>query len=249
MRERDSNGRYKRLTNEEFETKVHLQLPYVKILDKYQNNKQKIKYLCMKCGYKGEAKAIHLLEGHGCPVCNKVKKKTHADFLNEISNKFNYIEILSEYKNNKSQIEYRCLKCGHIHTARADHLLSGHGCPYCRISMGEKKISEILDKYNIHYEQQKGYNGLIGLGGGNLLYDFYLPDYNLLIEYQGIQHKEPVKFFGGDKALKSQQKRDEIKREYALNHNINLLEIWYNENIEQKLKETLNLETLETAGV
>ena len=86
------------------------------------------------------------------------------------------------------------------------------------------------------------------MGGGKLSYDFYLPDYNLLIEYQGIQHKEPVIFFGGDKALRSQQARDRIKREYALSHNINLLEIWYNEDIENKLSRTLNLETVETAG-
>ena len=40
-----------------------------------------------------------------------------------------------------------------------------------------------------------------------------------------------------------------VKKEYAERHNIQLLEIWYNENIEQKLKETLNLETVETTGV
>ena len=45
------------------------------------------------------------------------------------------------------------------------------------------------------------------------------------------------------------KEHDRRKKEYAERHNIQLLEIWYNENIEQKLKETLNLETVETTGV
>ena len=75
-REREKNGMYKRLTNEEFLLKVYEKLPYIKIKGKYYNNKQKIEYECTKCGYNGSSKAIHLIEGHGCPVCGKVKKKT-----------------------------------------------------------------------------------------------------------------------------------------------------------------------------
>lgn len=248
-REREKNGRYKRLTNEEFLLKVYKKLPYIKVKGKYCNNKQKIEYKCTKCGYNGSSKAIHLIEGHGCPVCGKVKKKTHKDFLNEISKNFDDIEILSEYKNNKSKIKYRCLKCGNKNITRADHLMNGHGCPYCRSSKGEKETSKILDKYNIVHERQKKYDGLIGTGGGKLSYDFYLPDYNLLIEYQGIQHEEPIEYFGGNESFRSQKERDKIKRDYALQNNIQLLEIWYDEDIEQKIIEILNLETVTTAGV
>lgn len=90
---------------------------------------------------------------------------------------------------------------------------------------------------------------MTGVKGGLLSYDFYLPNYNLLIEYQGEQHKKVVDYFGGESGLKVRQEHDYRKKQYAKEHNIQLLEIWYNENIEQKLKETLNLETLETAGV
>ena len=78
---------------------------------------------------------------------------------------------------------------------------------------------------------------------------FYLLDYNLLIEYQGEQHKKVVDFFGGEEGFKIRQEHDNRKKKYAKEHNIQLLEIWYNEDIEQKLKETLNLETVETTGV
>ena len=58
-------------------------------------------------------------------------------------------------------------------------------------------------------------------------YDFYLPEYNLLIEYQGQQHYEPVEHFGGEEKFRIQQERDKKKRKMAQEKNIELLEISY----------------------
>lgn len=118
----------------------------------------------------------------------------------------------------------------------------------CRISKGEKHIAKFLEENNIKYESQKKYVGLTGINGGQLSYDFYLSDYNLLIEYQGEQHNKIVDWFVGEEGYKIRQEHDNRKRKYAIDNNIKLLEIWYNENIEQKLKKTLNLETVETTG-
>lgn len=59
----------------------------------------------------------------------------------------------------------------------------------------------------------------------------------------------PIDYFDGEVGFKTRQEHDRRKKQYAKEHNIQLLEIWYNEDIEQKLKETLNLETVETTGV
>lgn len=56
-----------------------------------------------------------------------------------------------------------------------------------------------------------------------------MPFYNVLIEFQGEQHKRPVEYFGGDEKFRKQQEHDKRKREYAANHNIPLLEIWHDE--------------------
>jgi hypothetical protein len=56
---------------------------------------------------------------------------------------------------------------------------------------------------------------------------FYLPQHNLLIEYQGEQHERPVDYFGGKEQFKKQKKYDELKKKYAENNNIDLLIIWY----------------------
>ena len=58
-------------------------------------------------------------------------------------------------------------------------------------------------------------------------YDFYIPDYNLLIEFQGIQHEKPIEYFGGEQRLANQQEHDRRKRQYTKDNNIRLLEIWY----------------------
>lgn len=85
---------------------------------------------------------------------------------------------------------------------------------------------------------------MIGLGNGSLSYDFYLPDYNLLIECQGEQHEHYCKgLHKTKKGFERQLEHDKRKREYAKQHNIKLLEIWYYDidNIENILVKELNL--------
>lgn len=84
---------------------------------------------------------------------------------------------------------------------------------------------------------------MLGLGNGNLSYDFYLPDYNLLIECQGIQHESWRKNWITKEDFEKQLEHDRRKREYAKKNNINLLEIWYYDmdNIENILIEKLQI--------
>lgn len=116
------------------------------------------------------------------------------------------------------------------------NFLIGSRCPKCKLTKGEIKIKQWLDINNIIYEIYKEYDGLFGLNGGLLSYDFYLPNYNLLIEYQGNFHDGSGNYFTQIN-LEYQQEHDKRKREYAQINNINLLEIWYwdYDNIEKIL--------------
>jgi len=137
-------------------------------------------------------------------------------------------------------------------------------CPECEYSKGEERISNWLinnefnklveEQFNIlndlekkkykYYIPQKEYDGLVGLSKGNLSYDFYLPNYNLLIEYQGEQHEKYISYFyKSKKDFEKQLEHDLRKREYAQNYNIKLLEIWYfnYDNIETILEKELRL--------
>lgn len=95
------------------------------------------------------------------------------------------------------------------------------------VSVGEKLIEYWLNKNSIKYEKQKTYNGC--KNRKKLRYDFYLPNKNILIEYDGRQHFEPVKSFGGDIGFENQKINDKIKTEYAKDNGIKLLRIPYTE--------------------
>jgi hypothetical protein len=114
------------------------------------------------------------------------------------------------------------------------------GCPVCNESKGERKIRKWLEDNTKEYISQKEFNGLIGIGGGNLSYDFYLPSNNLLIEFQGQFHDGLSDYTKIN--LERQKEHDNRKLEYAKTYNIKLLEIWYwdYENIEQILENALN---------
>jgi hypothetical protein len=115
------------------------------------------------------------------------------------------------------------------------------GCPKCNKSKGEEKIKEFFDKNNISYIPQKSFDNLTGIKGGLLSYDFYILDYNLLIEYQGEFHDGNTRIQSKNDIIR-QQEHDKRKKQYAIDNNINLLEIWYwdFDNIEEILENELS---------
>jgi hypothetical protein len=171
----------------------------------------------------------------GCPYCSGY----YPSETNNLLVKFPNICLEWNYsKNEKNPFEYTPFsnykvwwKCNKDHewiTAINNRTSIGTGCPICNESKGEVKIREWLDDYKFEFESQKEFSGLIGLGGGNLSYDFYLPKENLLIEYQGEQHfRFKEGFHQTMEDFFKQQEHDRRKKEYASQNKIKLLEIWY----------------------
>lgn len=122
---------------------------------------------------------------------------------------------------------------------RFDHFKNGTRCPFCRESKGEKDILKYLDKHDIKYIRQYRYEDCKDTR--TLPFDFYLPDYNTCIEYDGELHYKTIDFYGGDEELKKQQCRDNIKTHYCKNNNIKLIRIpyWELKNINKILSENL----------
>jgi hypothetical protein len=178
--------------------------------------------------------------GYGCPKCAGTCQDQARDNLTNLAN-YNGHLILSEYVKDSDKILIN-YKCGHEpHWVIVNNYKKGSGCPVCSETKGEKRIRKWLEEKNIKFIPQKEYDGLVGTGGGNLSYDFYLPNKSILIEYQGEFHDGS----SGDYSkinLQYQKEHDERKKEYAKLNNINLLEIWYwdFENIEEILINKLN---------
>lgn len=237
----------KRKLHETFLEQMKKVAPQIVISDTYQTTKTKIKCTCTVCGHNWKAKPAHLLDGHGCPRCKAIKTgercvKTHEQFINELENLNPDIEILEDYKTAIIKIKCQCKKDGFVWSTKPYSLLHGHGCPKCSESKGERQVSRILDELNLTYLREHRFKNC--KYKYRLSFDFFLPEYNCCIEYDGIQHFEPIAKFGGLKGLKSNQKRDKIKNTYCRENNINLIRIPYTEeNIEAFLMNRLVTES------
>lgn len=216
-------------------------------------SKTRLRYLCP---IHGEQTILwnNFKKGARCRKCadeeNSIRMK--VDVWNRIQQYFknSQYKLLSEFEEytgaNNSCLRCLCEKHGEFKISWSN-LNKFEGCPICNSSNGERKIFYYLRKFNLDFERQKRFDGLVGINGGKLSFDFYLPQLNILIEYQGQQHQTPIIFFQmkentAEENFKKQQKHDEMKREYAKTHNIKLLEIWYYDfnNIENILNKTLN---------
>ena len=132
-----------------------------------------------------------------------------------------------------------------------NHRNNGRGCPYLNVYNGEEYIKQYLQENGIPFIQQQKFLDLFGVGNGKLSYDFAIPSKQhglILIEYNGIQHYEATKFFGGDKQFKIQQEHDHRKREYAKNHGYKLISIKYTYDTYDKIAEYLNKHLSEEIG-
>jgi len=177
----------------------------------------------------------------GCRWCfydtRRVDKDHFVKKAKEIhGEKYDYSESIFCGVNNK--IEIVCPEHGPF-SQNANNHLHGRGCPQCNFSRGELKISEILTKKGIRFETQKKFKGCIDKI--SLRFDFYLPDFNTVIEYHGRQHYMPVAYFGGQAEFKARKRRDKIKKDWCLDNNIGYIEIPYNSKIENKLSRSLDL--------
>lgn len=214
----------------------------------YKSCKIKIQIICHKHGLFLQTPDGHI-RGRGCIKCSYENGRSISHTLNYFINKSNithnnkYDYSLTEYKNGTSKVTILCPIHGKFQQI-AQHHLRGHGCKKCFNSEGEIKISKFLKEKEIHFKEYVKFNDCINPKTNRKLeFDFYLPEYNICIEYDGIQHYESFEFFNGEKGLSRNQYNDKIKTEYCQNNGIELIRIpyWDIKNINQILDKKLLL--------
>ena len=210
--------------------------------DDYIDSAQKtLKYICPKHFDKGIQLISlgHLQNGRGCFYCGREKTENakkldinnNATIISLCNSKgFEYVNAFR--KNSKIYIEYICKK--HINKGiqimqyqnmKRDSVV---GCPFCGITKGEKAIMNVLDNLGIEYKYQHIFDDF--KKHAYFRFDYYLPKYNKIIEFDGIQHYEPTRFNGipYEVALKNYretQEHDIIKNKYCESNGIPLLRI------------------------
>jgi len=176
-----------------------------------------------------------------CPENLKLAiRKTTKKFVTEsnLIHDFKYIYDKSDYKKNQIKVTITCPIHGDFDQTPLSHI-QGCGCPHCHESHGEKEISKILKKLNIHFDRQKKFPGCRNIC--ELPFDFYIPSAGTLIEFDGKQHFQPIDHFGGIQAYETLKINDKIKSDYCEENYINLVRIRYDqiEDIEKILWENL----------
>lgn len=224
-------------TNEEFiekANKIHKN-KYDYSLTNYINNQTKIKIICSKHGLFEQMPYSHL-QGFKCSQCYNEDRLYNTQRFIELSklkhgNFYDY--SLVKYEHSSKKVEIICPEHG-IFEQNAGAHIRGVGCPVCKSSKGEKEIRLFLENQNINFTTQHIFENC--KDERYLPFDFYLPDYKICIEYDGLQHFKPIDYFGGEKTLQIMKSHDKIKTNFCLENNIKLLRIKYNENILEKLQ-------------
>lgn len=225
-----------------------------RVEDHIQNNgKHRPSYLCKcDCGNECITTANNLQSGKtkscGCLLKEINYNNNFDDLTNKRFGKLLVIHRADDYllpSTGKRYTRWLCqCDCGNICIKSASDLRSGHtqSCG-CLKSSGEYNVGNFLSYNHIDYQSQKKFDNLYGTGGGKLSYDFWLSQYNLLIECQGKQHYQPIDLYGGNEIFNVQQEHDKRKREYAKEYGYKLLEIpyWDYDKIDEILSRELSI--------
>lgn len=223
----------KKKTHDEYVAEVKAINPNIEVVEPFINVNTKILHRCKIDGCEWYVKPNAILSGKGCPKCAGNERYGHDEYIKRVREINSNIEVLGVYVNAHVPILHRCKIDGYEWFATPNGILSGTGCPKCNESKGEKAIANWLNKNNILYELQKRFNDC--RSKKPLPFDFYLPDYNVCIEYNGKQHYEPIEYFGGQERFETQILRDNIKEEYCKKNNILLFKIPYFKDINEEL--------------
>ena len=215
---------------------------YTLLSDEYINCNQELEIICPN-GHNMKMSWKRFENGRRCPHCSErswINRKRNIESINEIISKEGY-KFLEEYTTAKTKMKCSCPN-GHIFEINWNNFKSGKRCPYCRKSKGEEIIKSILEELKIDFISQYKFKDCKDLLP--LPFDFYLPNYNLIIEYDGEQH------FDVNRAFNSNENKfwetvihDAIKNAYCEDNNIDMLRIpfWEYSNIKEIIKNKLNI--------
>ena len=224
-------------------SKIKEKYPYYDIQSEFINLTSRVKCYCKRHDNTWETKPQSLLNGTGCYYCGLEKLSLHnlhtqEEFENIIHKSNPDVEVISEYKGLKEDIKVRCKKCGYEWILNANSLKNnGTRCRKCSYTYkGEDAIISILKEMDIRFVHQYSFDDCKDVRP--LPFDFYLPDYNYCIEFDGRQHFEPR--FGIENFNKTVE-HDRIKNKYCKDKDIGLLRIpyWNADQVEDIIKKTI----------
>lgn len=212
----------------------------------YKTAYTKVKIFCNKCKcFFYQTPHCHLT-GRGCSICGRKRaagklRLSFDEFVKRANkihkNRYLYEKPTTDIFVTSSYITIKCKKCNQTFKQWVNNHLRGIGCPYCKMSKGEIAVAKWLTENKVSFISQYRFKDC--KDKKSLPFDFYLLDYNTCVEFQGAQHYDENYYkwkIDPTRNFETQQLHDKIKKEYCKKNKIMLLEIKYNESIEEKLE-------------
>lgn len=181
-------------------------------------------------------KTVNLLEHeHLCGECDGPKSLKLSNLIENIeaickNEKYHFNGFV--YENGaRSILDLTCENNHNYKPLYYNFVNAGWRCGECASIRKSSKECRIIEQYfidnNINFKTEYRFNDCKNIF--TLPFDFYLPDYNLCIEYDGIQHYQAIDFWGGEDSLEKQKLNDNIKNKYCIDNDISLIRIKYDE--------------------
>lgn len=169
----------------------------------------------------------HLVRGKSartCPQCashhEKTRDRRRHNFISKAEElhgqRYDYTAVM--WKNYKTPVEITCWQHGTFMQSPSNHVTVS-GCPICsaaslprKRSRGELEITAWLLREQIPFQKEKSFSDLKNPSTGyRLRYDFFIPSWNCLLEYDGLFHFQQTVW----NDLTETRKRDHLKNDYA----------------------------------
>lgn len=226
-RNKVNNGLHSAKTSAEFKKEISdLTNGEYEVISDYKNQYEKVLIKHLKCGKEYFITPKYFLRGDRCRSCMEKKvKKTEEKFVKYLNLEEPFYEIRSEFLGRKKPITLYNSKLDDEYITTPDKFIAGVRSPLDSHYKGEILIKTILNKlkvkYTFHYKEKKLKDKK------ELEFDFKLSNTNIFIEFNGIQHYEPVELFGGEKYLEYTQRHDKMKLDFCNKYNFPFLIIDY----------------------
>lgn len=207
---------------------------------------RRMMWMCQcSCGTYSEVGSRALLTGMSESCGCLQKERVSYALTDDLTNKeFGFLKV--KYRNGSRRPSNRnsgvravwhCeCRCGNEIDTTGELLKSGDvtSCGCSKESKYEYYVEQYLCSLgyvkDADYFREKAFDNLVGLGGGNLLFDFYVHLHSgefVLIECQGEQHYRPFAWYGGQDYFNRLTAHDAIKRDFSDKNNIRLIYVDY----------------------
>ncbi|ALN97867.1 hypothetical protein Bp8pS_188 [Bacillus phage vB_BpuM-BpSp] len=213
------------------------------VVGKFTKMSDKIEILCKKCNKTWFPTADNMIYRNkkGCKDCYGKNTYTVESVKLLIEKEYTIHSVFQKSGHSYGVFSHNCIDDSIFDfTMRITDMLSKHnqGCPNCKNLYKDSKavrdLREFFKDNNISYIEEYKFNSLKNIN--HLLFDFYLPSYDLLIEYDGVQHFKPTY---GQENFEKQLKRDKLKDKFCKENDKKLIRISYKEDHISKIKEVL----------